>query len=204
MRSTVWRGSGQPRPEHRSAHWLRTTSIRSHAAKKNSTVLPDSRDESPGRARHFALRTDSVERNFTAVQFVDTNIFLYAISKEPAESDKAARANEILDNGDLALSAQVLQEFYVQATRATRPDALTHQQAVGLVESFLRFPTQDITTPVVLAACATRDAFGISYWDAGIIEAARALDCAVVLSEDLGHGQDYDGVRVENPFLSRT
>lgn len=134
------------------------------------------------------------------MQFADTNILLYAISKDPAEADKAERAKQLLDAGDLALSAQVLQEFYVQATRTTRPDPLTHSQAVGLVESFLRFPTQEANASIVLAACATREAFGISYWDAAIVEAARALSCDVVLSEDLNHGQDYSGVRVENPF----
>ena len=40
------------------------------------------------------------------------------------------------------LSAQVLQEFYVQATRVSRPDAITHDQAVRLIESFRRFPVQ--------------------------------------------------------------
>ena len=50
------------------------------------------------------------------------------------------------------------------------------------------------------AALATRERFRISYWDAAILEAARSLGCEVVLSEDLGDGQDYAGVRVENPF----
>ena len=36
--------------------------------------------------------------------------------------------------------------------------------------------------------------------DAAIVETARTLGCEVVLSEDLAHGQDYDGVRVENRF----
>lgn len=40
----------------------------------------------------------------------------------------------------------------------------------------------------------------ISYWDAAIIEASRTLGCDVVLSEDLSDGQDYAGIRVENPF----
>jgi predicted nucleic acid-binding protein len=40
----------------------------------------------------------------------------------------------------------------------------------------------------------------ISYWDAAILEAARSVGCEVVLSEDLSHGQDYAGIRVENPF----
>jgi predicted nucleic acid-binding protein len=52
----------------------------------------------------------------------------------------------------------------------------------------------------MLAALASRQTFGISYWDAAIIEAARAMGCTSVLSEDLDDGQDYDGVRVVNPF----
>jgi predicted nucleic acid-binding protein len=40
----------------------------------------------------------------------------------------------------------------------------------------------------------------ISYWDAAILEAARALGCDAVLSEDLNDGRDYAGVRVDNPF----
>jgi predicted nucleic acid-binding protein len=134
------------------------------------------------------------------VRFVDTNILLYAISRHPEEQDKAKRANDILAARDLALSVQVLQEFYVQATRVTRRDPLTHEQAVKLVESFLRFPVAQVTTAVMLAAMATRKRFGLSYWDAAILEAARGVGCDVVLSEDLTDGEDYAGVRVENPF----
>jgi len=135
-----------------------------------------------------------------SVRFVDTNVLLYAVSPEPAEQAKADRARLILSARDLALSAQVLQEFYVQATRATRPEPLDHERAVELIDAFLRFPVQDVTAALVLAATETRQRFGISYWDAAILEAARALGCEVVLSEDLADGADYDGVRVENPF----
>ena len=136
------------------------------------------------------------------MRFVDTNILLYAISADPAETEKAERANEVLRQGELALSTQVLQEFYVQATRAARDDALTHQQAIGLVEAFMRFPVIETTTTIVLAAAATRERFRISYWDAAILEAARAAGCEVVLSEDLDDRTDYGGVLVENPFAS--
>jgi predicted nucleic acid-binding protein len=134
------------------------------------------------------------------VAFVDTNVLLYAISREPEDQDKTARANALLDAGDVALSVQVLQEFYVQSTRETRADRITHQQAVELIDSLLVFPVADLTPSVVLAAMATRERFRISYWDAAILEAARSLGCDVVLSEDLSAGQDYAGVRVENPF----
>jgi predicted nucleic acid-binding protein len=134
------------------------------------------------------------------VRFVDTNILLYAVSRDPQESHKAERARGILAERDLALSVQVLQEFYVQATRQSRPDPLTHDQAASLVAAFLRFPVADITTQIVLATLATRQRFLISYWDAAILEAARALGCETVLSEDLSDGQDYAGVIVQNPF----
>jgi predicted nucleic acid-binding protein len=134
------------------------------------------------------------------VRFVDTNVLLYAISRDPAEQDKAKRASDILADPDLVLSVQVLQEFYVQAARASRPDPITHQQAVRLIESFGRFSVQDITSTIVMAALDARHRFQLSYWDAAIIEASRAMGCAEVLSEDLNDGQDYAGVRVINPF----
>jgi predicted nucleic acid-binding protein len=134
------------------------------------------------------------------VRFADTNVLLYAISRNPDERAKTTRANEILSSREIGLSTQVLQEFYVQATRETRTDRLTHEQAAALVDSFRRFPVQETTTSIVLSAMSTRERFDISYWDAAIIEAARALGCRLVLSEDLSDGQDYAGVRVENPF----
>lgn len=134
------------------------------------------------------------------MRFVDTNVLLYAISTAAAEAEKARRANAILDAGGIGLSVQVLQEFYVQATRRSREDAITHAQAVGLIEAWCRFPVAEIGIGVMAAALRTRDRFGLAYWDAAIIEAARAMGCGIVLSEDLSPETDYDGVRVENPF----
>jgi predicted nucleic acid-binding protein len=134
------------------------------------------------------------------VRFVDTNVLIYAAGRLPGDETRRREALRILKSADLALSAQVLQEFYVQATRATRPDAISHAQAEALVVAWSRFPIQPITTELVLAAMASHVQFNISFWDAAIIEAARMLGCTEVLSEDLNHGQDYDGVTVVNPF----
>jgi predicted nucleic acid-binding protein len=134
------------------------------------------------------------------VRFVDTNVLLYAISTDAHEAPKRDRASELLDQRDLALSTQVLGEFYVQATRQTRPDPISHDQAVRFIESLTRFDVQELTLQIVTAAFDTARRFDISYWDAAIIEAARDSGCAELLSEDLQHGQDFDGVRVVNPF----
>ncbi len=137
------------------------------------------------------------------MRFVDTNVLLYAVSKAPEEQRKARIALEILQADDLAVSVQVLQEFYAQATRPTKADRLEHDQAASLIEAFLRFPVQETTVALVQAALVAKERFRISYWDAAIVEAARSLSCDLLLSEDLNDGQDYAGVRVENPFRPR-
>ena len=136
-----------------------------------------------------------------AIRFVDTNILIYAVSVAAEDADKARRALALLKERDLALSVQVLQEFYVQATRATRPGALTHREAVSFVTSLQRFRVQEITLEVMQSAFAIRERFGLSYWDSAILAAARAGGCDVVYSEDLSAKQDYDGLRVVNPFV---
>ncbi len=135
------------------------------------------------------------------MRFVDTNVLLYSLSTAPDEEEKAAIALALLEERDLALSVQVLQEFYVQATRATRPDRLEHDAVAQLIDSFvLRFPVAAINVALMEASLRTANRFRISLWDAAVIEAARAMGCGVVLSEDLNAGQDYDGVVVQNPF----
>ncbi len=134
-------------------------------------------------------------------RFLDTNILLYSISSDPAETAKRARAIALLDADDNALSVQVLQEFYVQATRPTRPDPLPHDIAAGLIRTWLRFRVQEVTVPVLVDALKIKGRHGISYWDAAIVAAARALGCRELCSEDMAHGWDCDGTRVVNPFL---
>jgi len=134
------------------------------------------------------------------MRFVDSNVLLYAASKRPDERSKAESAYAILQSRDLAGSVQVLQEFYVQATRATRPDRLSHEDAINVIRGFLRFPVKPMSVALMESALVTKVRYRIHYWDAAIIEAARAMDCDTVLSEDLSDTQDYEGVRVINPF----
>ena len=132
--------------------------------------------------------------------FVDTNVLLYGVSTVRDEADKHVTALSILDRDDVVLSAQVLQEFYVQATRSTKADHLGHDSAVSLIESWLRFRVIETTVPLVQQALATAARWRVSYWDAAIVEAARIGNCPVVLSEDLQPGMNFAGVTMQNPF----
>ena len=136
------------------------------------------------------------------MRFVDTNVLLYAVSEVPDETGKRMRAREVLTEPDLAASVQVLQEFFHQATRPTRPRSLSAYSALKFLEPILLFRIQTMTTRVFLEAVEFSQRFRLSYWDSAILAAARVMDCDAVYSEDLSAAQDYDGLRVINPFAN--
>jgi len=133
--------------------------------------------------------------------FFDTNVLIYSISRDPAEATKRERALALLERDDGALSIQVLQEFYFQATRATRPHhRVPHEIAVDLLTGWSRFRVQDMTLAILNAALEIGAAHRFSYWDSAIIAAARALGCRELYTEDMSHGREVEGVLIINPF----
>lgn len=135
------------------------------------------------------------------MRFVDTNILLYSVSTAPEEAPKRQCAEALLRSGDLAVSAQVLQEFFAQATRPTRKDRVSDADARQIVLGLTRLPVQPMTVELIFAAIDIRARHGFSYWDSAILAAALALGCDTLLTEDLSHGQRIDGLTVTNPFL---
>ena len=134
------------------------------------------------------------------MRLADTNVLIYAVSNREADTPKRTMAKTILKEPDLALSVQVLQEFYYQATRPQGPAGLTHEQAMEFLRPLRTLPTQEITVELFDRATEIKDRFGLSYWDAAILAAAKMLGCEVVYSEDMSEQEDYDGLRVINPF----
>jgi predicted nucleic acid-binding protein len=135
----------------------------------------------------------------TAPVFVDTNVLLYAVDTADAEKHRAASAwrLELWKSRRGRLSYQVLQEFYVEAVRKNPQGA---DAAEAEVRDLFTWDPVVIDAPVLEAAWRLRQRFGLSFWDALIVGAAKAAGCAYLLTEDLSHGQDLDGVRVVSPF----
>ena len=138
------------------------------------------------------------------MRFVDTNVLIYAAGRATVEPERRLRARGLLSEPDLAVSVQVLQEFYHQTTRPTRPGWLTHDQALQFLGPILTLPIQAMTLEVFQTAAAISQRFTLSYWDGAILAAARAAGCDAVYSEDFSAEQDYDGLRVINPFQGTT
>ena len=134
------------------------------------------------------------------MRFVDTNVLIYAAQNTPGDTVKRRQARELLREPDLALSVQVLQEFYWRATHRAHPGKLAPDHAMAFLRLFWDKPIQHMTREVFETAVAISHRFQISYWDGAILAAARALGCDAVYSEDLSSEQDYGGMRVINPF----
>ena len=134
------------------------------------------------------------------MRFVDINILLYVVGLSAEDAVKCERARELLAEPELALSVQFLQEFYHQATRPGWPVRPTHGDAVRFLKPLLGLPIQPVTVDVFRAALTLRERFGLSYWDSAILAAARAKGCDAVYSQDMSATQDYDGLRVIDPF----
>jgi len=136
----------------------------------------------------------------TGRTFVDTNVWVYAVDR--ADADKQARARAVIapaPDVDLVVSSQVLGEFYTTVTRKLQHpvDVL---DARRMLDQLRRLPVVAVDGDHVIEAVDGSRAWGISYWDALIIAAARSAGCPRVLSEDLADGESYGAVRVENPF----
>lgn len=98
------------------------------------------------------------------------------------------------------MSAQVLQEFYVNAT-GKLAQTLPEAETMEFIRWIEQFPVVPIDTALFQKAVKIRNRYQVSYWDAAIVAAAKELGATTLYMEDLSHGQVYDGVRVVNPFL---
>jgi predicted nucleic acid-binding protein len=134
-----------------------------------------------------------------AEALLDSNVLLYAVSTHPSERPKRERARALLASPGVGFSTQVFSEFYDNAVRKQRP-RLTHAEAVAILDPLRLLPVQPMTSEVVWDAFRLADRFQLRFWDSAILAAARALGCRIVWSEDLNDGQQYDDVRVQDPF----
>ena len=134
--------------------------------------------------------------------FVDTNVLVYAVdAANPTKQDRAlSLIRESPTHEVLVLSTQVLAEFYTVATKRIA-EPLESDEAEETVRDLSRFTIVRVDTDVVLSAIRVAREYQLSLWDAQILVAARQGGCSRLLTEDLQHGFELDGVRVENPFL---
>ena len=136
--------------------------------------------------------------------FVDTNILVYRLDdNEPSKQALAeALVQDLNASREIVISAQTLQELFVTLARKLAAN-LQSPDARAIVRSHAELPAVQVDVSLILAAMARVEAASISFWDALVVEAALVAGATRLLTEDLQHGQVFDGrLRVENPFRS--
>jgi predicted nucleic acid-binding protein len=135
------------------------------------------------------------------MEFVDTNILLYAYDATAGERHEAASAlvDRLWRERSGAISVQVLQEFYVNVTRKV-VKTIDPRVAVDRLKSLARWRVHSPLSDDVIAAATLSSRHQLSFWDAMIVRSAAELRCDTLWTADLNEGQIIEGVQLTNPF----
>jgi predicted nucleic acid-binding protein len=131
---------------------------------------------------------------------LDANILFYTIDADAGERQQ--RAREIVSQaalGDCFLSLQTLSEFFASTTRKGK---LSPAQAAAHVEDWQTlFPVVAATPGTLRLAMRAVEHHNLSFWDAMQWAVAKQAGATLLLSEDLQHDRELEGVRFRNPFV---
>ncbi len=138
----------------------------------------------------------------TVPVFVDANVLIYRLDSGAPEKQRLADdwLTTLWKLRAGRLSQQVLNEVYHCATRKLWP-GLDREKAQSIVRMYAAWKPLPVDARLVERGFRIERKFGFSFWDSLIVAAAQTAQCRFLLTEDLQHGQDLDGVTVMNPFI---
>ncbi len=135
----------------------------------------------------------------TGRSFLDSNVFIYADDHRYPDKQMVASSlfEEGLASGLGVISTQVMTEYFNVVTSKLGVPATLAKRRIELME---RLHVVQIDPVLILDAIDLHRLDRISIWDALIIRAAAAANCADLLTEDMQAGRRIAGVRIVNPF----
>ncbi len=136
-----------------------------------------------------------------APAFVDTHVLVYAFDTKDSPKKRIARRllDQLMEDDRLRVSTQILQELFVTLTRkVSRP--CSNEEASAVLEDLAAWPMMTVDYAAIRAAAGLAGTAQLSFWDALVIVAAARCGAEVLYTEDLNHGQEIMGIRVDNPF----
>jgi len=129
--------------------------------------------------------------------FVDTNIFVYAFSKD--DSEKKEAAVNLLENYDVVISIQVIREFCNILIKQSNISIAALRSIVLDIAHKTKIVNEDYE--LLLYAADIKERYSYSFYDSLIIAAALYFDCKVLISEDMQDGQLIENtLKIINPF----
>jgi predicted nucleic acid-binding protein len=135
--------------------------------------------------------------------FVDTNVLLYWFDRDSPKKQEVARSElrKLILERSIVISTQVLQEFYVAATRKLK-QPLPPERAAAVIDYLVRLPVSQVGASTVQRAITLHRDRSLSFWDALIVQSAIEAGADVIYSEDMQAGVSFNGATIVNPFAS--
>src|SRR4029077_17140256 len=135
--------------------------------------------------------------------FLDTNIFAYSFdTKAPAKAKRATRLiRQAVDTGEGIVTYQVVQEFFNVAFRRFPQPMNVAEAEQYLITVFRPLLAIHSSPALYVEALRVTGKYRLSWYDSLIVAAALQAQCSTLYSEDLQHGRELEGLRIENPFL---
>ena len=135
----------------------------------------------------------------TGKYFLDTNFLVYCFSED--EPEKRQKCLDLLerhrDKVSFVLSTQVLNEFVAVMIGKYQQPPL---EVKAIVKDLALFELVTIDEHHIQEAIDIHLLHQLSFWDSLIISGAKSARCGVLLTEDLNHGAEIAGVKIQNPF----
>ena len=131
--------------------------------------------------------------------FLDTNILIYTLDSHDQSKQDRCRSllRTIQSENNGVISTQILQEFYVVATKKF----LVKPQIVkNILHSFENFEVVQVNPLLIQEAIDCSIIHQLSFWDALIVVSAECAKCEELWTEDLSSGQIIRGVKIGNPI----
>ncbi|MDR1247215.1 MAG: PIN domain-containing protein [Clostridiales Family XIII bacterium] len=132
--------------------------------------------------------------------FIDSNIWVYALSGQSEEREQKARAfisNVIIDSHPV-ISYQVVNE----TMRVLKKLGKSETELRKFIDNL--FDTCEVvgfTKESALLASELRETMSVSYWDSQIVASAYLANCSMLVSEDMHDGSLIRGsLTIKNIF----
>ena len=135
------------------------------------------------------------------MQLIDTNVLNYAVTDQDILKKRQALwlLHIALHNRDTAISPQVLREL---ANCLLKFPGQTPASVQNIIHRLRILPFIPEPGDVVERALDLKRQYCLQFYDAMLIATAQAANCDCILSEDLSTGQDFNGIRIQNPFMA--
>ncbi len=133
--------------------------------------------------------------------FLDTNIFIYALT-EPKEKNKKADLpkrivalkllTKLFNENNIVVSVQVLNELHFNMIGKFKLDDELVTQTIE-ENVFAVASVENLTVQIYAKAFQIRQKYNVSYWDSLVVASALESGCTTLYSEDM-----HDNLVIEN------